>query len=189
MGEIINAVGNAGISVVRIFFLSCFMIVSQLLNLSLQAIVFLMSLIYLLNARHNAIHYLVQILPVTTQRKFISEKLNAAIRDTLECSVQVSVTHAFLTYISFRFVGVEYVYSATLLSGILSVIPLVGSWMVSFPGGLLLWWRGSYLSAIILVRFRYQNCLLCFYISHIMVWYDVGTIPPANIHSYRSLDI
>lgn len=153
--QIFNGVSNLVFTMVKLSFFSVIYVLSQLISASVLFFVFVTILFYLLNSKHGVIFYAVQVLPISEQGKpNIRDKLKQAVRDTLACSFEVCVTHAFLTWFSFKICGVQYVYISTLLSGVLAMVPYLSSWVVSVPAAFQLWYGGQAPLAVFLVLFH-----------------------------------
>jgi hypothetical protein len=58
-------------------------------------------------------------------------------------SFAVAALHSAVTFASFTHVGSEFVYVFTFLSGFLSLVPVLSSWLIWFPAGVLLYLTGD----------------------------------------------
>lgn len=82
------------------------------------------------------------------------EKLFVSIRNSISrifvCSFIIGFTHFWSTFISFYLTGLELKYIFSALSAFLSIVPLLGSWIIWMPACAILLSRAQYMSAIII---------------------------------------
>jgi len=128
----------------------------SLLSYGFSVLLFLSCLFYLLQSENDGISLVVNLLPVSVEtRTKISSALANSVQGVFLVTFKICVFHSLFTWLTFSMAGVNFVYLSTFMSGLFSIIPFLGSWVVSLYAALELYTTGHWVSAIFMVTLHY----------------------------------
>ena len=120
-------------------------------NLTMDVLIFVAALYQLVLNKHSPMHYLSQLLVAVDPQERIRVSMERSIKAIILSTLKLTVFHALLTWLTFSLVGVDYVYFASLLSGLMAAVPLISPVVVVIPALFQLFLQGSYVSILLLL--------------------------------------
>jgi predicted PurR-regulated permease PerM len=131
-----------------------FSIVMNLPQITLQILVFLFTLFYAMKDAERLKEYTTDISPFSkaTERRFLRE-FRGITNAIILGQVVIGIIQGLTLGIGLWFLGVENVLSWTIITVILSIIPIIGPWLVWIPLSIFMISNGEITKAIILVLY------------------------------------
>lgn len=120
-------------------FVNVFQVLYYAFDLSFQWALFFITLYYLLIPEQSIIHYTSRPILLLDTKQKVKSSIERNIKSVLLVTIKLAVFHMGLTWLTFNAFGVEFVYSAVVVSAIISVIPLVSHYWLAVPAVLGLW--------------------------------------------------
>lgn len=107
---------------------------SSVLQFTVSLFLFLNLLYYLLTLEQDMVTVALDFVPMKEAR-ILNEALEETVRQVFVLNGKVMAFHCLYTWILFRFFGVTHlVYTASVLSSLCTVVPLLPAWLVAVPG-------------------------------------------------------
>eukprot|EP00047_Mylnosiga_fluctuans_P020971 m.98756 g.98756 ORF g.98756 m.98756 type:complete len:844 (+) comp8700_c0_seq4:45-2576(+) len=81
----------------------------------------------------------------------LPDVIQTNLRQVLLMSLHMAAFHATLTWLTYRFFDLPAVYISAILSALIALVPIIGTYWMALPGVLVLWLRGDLLGLLLLI--------------------------------------
>jgi len=106
-------------------------------------IVFLGALLFLVESELSLVDTVFEFLPVPKdQQNQIAQYIQGNISQIFVCSGLLCFSHGFFTWLFFSLAGMDFAYSAALITGLTAIFPFVSPWFVYAPALLIFYLKG-----------------------------------------------
>eukprot|EP01103_Thecamoeba_quadrilineata_P016066 TRINITY_DN5271_c0_g1_i1.p1 TRINITY_DN5271_c0_g1~~TRINITY_DN5271_c0_g1_i1.p1 ORF type:complete len:602 (-),score=92.37 TRINITY_DN5271_c0_g1_i1:64-1770(-) len=115
-----------------------------LINNIFAFVVFLGALVFLVESETSLVDTFFEFLPVPKeQQEQIALYIQGNISQIFVCSFLLCFSHGFFTWLFFTLAGMDFAYSAALITGLTAIFPFVSPWFVYGPALLIFYLKGN----------------------------------------------
>lgn len=143
-------------SYASLFILSLFNFFLYSFNLLAQAILFFVTLYYLLLPEQDVLGHLGQLLIHVDTKQVFKTSVEKAINAVFITTIKMFTFHSLFTWLTFNVFDIPFVYITTFATGFIAIVPITSPTWLVLPGCIELYVRGQPISAIIFLLMHYM---------------------------------